>query len=201
MDALETITEEGITASIYIDEGPMSPREDDNLATYVNAAGRNYSIGDENISLEYNSLAEHIGDNEDDDLIVFVWLDDYGAHGAQLYAVDDVEDANGYFYATRADMAFWQVTEDQARDAINAEIEILNDYLSGNVYGYVVEDAAGNVLDSVWGFIGDLDVPYSARHEAYASLLWEAAKARKKRAEKVKGYIRGRVPLIYREAG
>lgn len=31
------------------------------------------------------------------------------------------------------------------------------DWANGNVFGYVVEDAAGEHLDSCWGFIGDYD--------------------------------------------
>jgi hypothetical protein len=35
-----------------------------------------------------------------------------------------------------------------------SHVKTWNDYLSGSVYGYVVEDADGNHLDSCWGFYG-----------------------------------------------
>lgn len=46
-------------------------------------------------------------------------------------------------------------TKDKARKAALGLIESWNDYLCGNVYGYLIEDAAGNEIESCWGFSGD----------------------------------------------
>lgn len=48
-------------------------------------------------------------------------------------------------------------SEAAARKAAQGLIETWNDCLSGNVYGYVVEDERGENLDSCWGFIGDYE--------------------------------------------
>lgn len=45
----------------------------------------------------------------------------------------------------------------KARTMAKGLIETWNDYLSGNVYGYVIEDAQGNTIDSCWGYYGDYD--------------------------------------------
>jgi hypothetical protein len=48
-------------------------------------------------------------------------------------------------------------TKAKARTIALGLIETWNDYLSGNVYGYQIEDAEGNELESCWGFYGDYD--------------------------------------------
>lgn len=42
-------------------------------------------------------------------------------------------------------------------DHLRNEVQTFSDYVSGAVYGYVVEDENGNQIDSCWGFIGDYD--------------------------------------------
>lgn len=48
-------------------------------------------------------------------------------------------------------------TRAKARKAVLGLIEYWNDYLSGNVYGYVIEDKEGNSFDSCWGFYGNYE--------------------------------------------
>jgi hypothetical protein len=45
-------------------------------------------------------------------------------------------------------------TRDAARKAVLGYIETWNQYLSGDVWGFIVEDDNGNHLDSCWGFYG-----------------------------------------------
>ena len=44
-----------------------------------------------------------------------------------------------------------------AKTCLDSSINSYDNYLRGNCYGYVVEDADGEELDSCWGFIGDID--------------------------------------------
>ena len=55
---------------------------------------------------------------------------------------------------------------EQARDLMQAEVEEYDQYLTGDVYGYVVTDPLGNDVDSCWGFYG----LSWARQEAAAAL-------------------------------
>lgn len=41
-------------------------------------------------------------------------------------------------------------------DVLRAEVEVYDDYLRGNVYGYVIERDSDHV-DSCWGYIGDFE--------------------------------------------
>ena len=85
-----------------------------------------------------------------------------------------------------------------ARKAALGLIETWNDALSGNVYGYEVEDAAGEHLDSCWGYYGDYED--GALSEARNIAEWHYKDLMKKKAARVKSLIKNRVPLMYQEA-
>jgi hypothetical protein len=44
---------------------------------------------------------------------------------------------------------------EKATVIIKNEVETYNDYLSGSVYGFTVEDVNGKEIDSCWGFFGE----------------------------------------------
>jgi hypothetical protein len=71
----------------------------------------------------------------------------------------------GFIYATRKDILDnWggkKLTKDlrqKAHDLLVAEVQDYDDYLTGNVYGYVLEDEDGEELWSCWGYAGDTAV-------------------------------------------
>lgn len=43
------------------------------------------------------------------------------------------------------------------QEAIKSEVKVFDDYLTGQVYGYMVKGRDGATLESCWGFYGDLD--------------------------------------------
>lgn len=61
----------------------------------------------------------------------------------------------------------WTGTDDeiraQAEKCLIAEVEVYDDYLQGQVFGYEIEDEDGNHLDSCWGFYGLDDMTKEAR--------------------------------------
>ena len=44
---------------------------------------------------------------------------------------------------------------------LQSEVRVYDKYLTGDVYGYVVENEAGETVESCWGFFGEED----CRHE------------------------------------
>lgn len=46
-------------------------------------------------------------------------------------------------------------TDEQITESLKAEVEEYDKYLRGELYGYVIEDADGDHIDSCWGFLGD----------------------------------------------
>lgn len=55
----------------------------------------------------------------------------------------------------------WRMRK-SAKKAAEGLIRTWNDSLSGNVYGYVIEDDAGEQVESCWGFYGDYDAECGA---------------------------------------
>ena len=67
----------------------------------------------------------------------------------------------GWIYATAEDIRKnWNVKRATAKhkakalDILKAEVQTLDDYLTGNAYGFIIEKD-GEEVDSCWGFIGD----------------------------------------------
>ena len=86
------------------------------------------------------------------------------------------------------------VTKKEAKTRAQAEklargcIQTWNDDLSGNVYGYMTTDPAGNSIDSVWGFYGDYQssgiiTEAESAIDYYLKNDWPKVQAEAKRAE------------------
>lgn len=91
----------------------------------------------------------------------------------------------------------WRLRK-SARKAAEGHVAYWNDYLAGNVYGYVVEGPNGDVLDSCWGFYGDYED--GALSEGRSTAEYHYKEMLKKKARKTKAYIQNKVPLTAREA-
>jgi len=76
---------------------------------------------------------------------------------------------------------------------IEGEVETYNQYLAGDVYGFVISQN-GEQIDSCWGFYGQED----CLTEAKVIVDYEVEKTLLKHAQKLKQWIRNKVPLIYR---
>ncbi|MBE3585396.1 MAG: hypothetical protein IMW94_04390 [Thermoanaerobacter sp.] len=67
----------------------------------------------------------------------------------------------GWIYVTKEKVREWfgvkRVTRkvrDRAVAVLEAEVKEYSQWLKGDTYGYILEDAEGNVIDSCWGFFG-----------------------------------------------
>lgn len=82
----------------------------------------------------------------------------------------------GYVLVRR--LSCWK-KRDKAEAAALSLVEEWNQYLSGDVWGYVVEDTHGNQLDSCWGFYGQkwaVEEAKSAAEACAASIREDDAK-------------------------
>ena len=60
-----------------------------------------------------------------------------------------------------------QKLKSRVLDYLRGEVKTYDDFIRGNVWGYVIEDKDGKHIDSCWGFFGDYDnKEYSALTEA-----------------------------------
>lgn len=57
-------------------------------------------------------------------------------------------------------------TDDEYIELMKGEVEVYDQYLTGDVWGYVIEDEHGEEVDSCWGFYGYENCKEQARSQA-----------------------------------
>jgi hypothetical protein len=159
---IDVIKHKGYTIKVYTDNDPENPRNWDNLGTMV-CFHRRYNLGDEH-GLSKDEAIE-ITKRKD-----VVWLPIYAyEHGgitistSRDYPYNDAWDSGqlGFIYVDYATIRkeyHWALLTkgriNKIVEYLRAEVEVYDDYLTGSVYGYKVEDEHGNEIDSCWGFYG-----------------------------------------------
>lgn len=90
----------------------------------------------------------------------------------------------------------WTWRKEKAREVARLIITEWNDYLSGNVWGYNIEQTN----DSCWGFYGDYKQKDGCLSEAKHCVDAYIKRQRTSHSEKLKAWIKNKVPLIYRRS-
>jgi hypothetical protein len=65
----------------------------------------------------------------------------------------------------------------KVEECLRGEVKTYDDYLTGNVWGFIVEDEDGNHVDSCWGFVGDVDYAFAEGKAAAECYLQSEEKA------------------------
>jgi hypothetical protein len=209
-------TYKNFTIRIEQDENPMNPRTEwDNFGT-IAYKHRNYILGEEEINDPDDFLAGLAGVEPDKDnlmelaqrknVILPVYLYDHSGITISCHPFSCPWDSGqvGYIYATyeqiRKEYNVKHVTKkviEKVKNLLRSEIETFDNYLTGEVYGFIVEDKDGEDVDSCWGFYGE-DGIKEAKTEAENSINYEIKRRIKKRNEAIKKMIRSKIPLHVR---
>jgi hypothetical protein len=143
----------GNSLEIYQDMSPESPREWDNLSTMY-CWHRNYTLGD-------TQDGDHEEDYGPDAIIVPIYA--YTKRGIRLatqpFSCPWDSGRLGHAVVTKEEVIenygeYNDVNVASAKRCIESEIEVYNQYLNGEVYGYVLKDKDGEEIDSCFGFFG-----------------------------------------------
>lgn len=164
MDAVEVIEcDENITISIYPDYNALDPRKDfDHVGKMVCAHG-SYELGDEQITGDYSGwqeIADEIKSENDVVAMLPLYLYDHSGISMSTSKFGDPWDSGmvGLIYATREDaIAAWGECDDleaKVLACLESEVAEYDQYLCGDVYGFVVTNMATGENDSCWGFYG-----------------------------------------------
>lgn len=147
----------GYTLKIIPDENPLNPRTDCDHLGIMLCWHRRYSLGDSHPYDTPQDFAESAAAKD-----MFVCLPVYLLDHSGLYvSVNDFNDSwdsgqLGFIYCTKQDAQKWfnntDVTEDEIKTELTAEVEEYNDYLNGAWYGFLIEGLDGEVEDSCGGF-------------------------------------------------
>ena len=204
--AVRTINYRGYEIRIYADDCPENPiKEWDVLGKYV-CWHRRYDLGnctDFETPEEVREYAKKTGS-----MLFPLFMYDHGGICLSLsnssYPFNDRWDAGqlGYILVKRQEaletLGKKRMSKKLRRkiaEIIEAEVETYNSYLSGDVYGYVIEKD-GKQVDSCWGYYGLENVEEEARSIVDSDILQTIHR----HCQRLKVWIRNDVPLIYRSA-
>ena len=96
-------------------------------------------------------------------VILPLYLYDHGGITISVCEFGDLFDSGqvGYSYATKAMILkelggklLTKCKRERAKKMLRAEVAVYNQYLMGDVYGYIIEDQDDHTLDACWGFYG-----------------------------------------------
>lgn len=184
MDAIEEIEYKDHTIQIYPDESDQeSPRDWDNLG-HMACFHRRYNLGD-----DYKDRPDYCKDAEDflewmrehegeiaiilplylyDHSVITIWTEDGVHRYHQHYAWDGGQ--VGFIYVLKSELRkeykaarISQKTLEKARQRLISEVQVYDQYLTDDIYGYEVFDQSGNEVDSCWGFYGQKSVMEAAK--------------------------------------
>ena len=167
-DALKTINYKGYTINIDYDPSPESPREWDDLST-IYSNSRRYDFDGHSIE----ELIEDVGGNVYDNVIPWdliakkyyyrkVWMYDHSGvtvrtgesnpWGSGWMAWDSGLAGVIVVNKKQAKKEWPKDTKQRAEKWLDGEIQNLDTYVRGEIYGYVIENEDGEEVDSCWGF-------------------------------------------------
>lgn len=169
MEVCEQYERNGLDVKIYYDMSPESPREWDNVGTMI-CGHRSYNLGDEQFNSDdyegWEDLEKHL--IEERKAVIVLPLGLYDHSGITMYVgnVHDRWDGGqvGFIYCTQEDIdREWSGDAEKAEKYLRAEVETYDQYLRGDVYGFVITNPKNyEDIDSCWGFYGLDDVKEEA---------------------------------------
>ena len=155
---------------IYNDDDPQNPRTEWDNFGHMIAFHRRYTLGDEGHGIDigdfdgWDALEKYLIKEKEAAIILPLYLFDHSGITINTTGFSCPWDSGqvGFTYVTRQEILDnWQekrLTKDlkeKARSLLVAEVQNFDDYLTGNVYGYILEDENGNEIWSCWGYSGD----------------------------------------------
>jgi hypothetical protein len=151
-ETVETIERDGWTASVQYDDSPESPAAWSNVGTL---AYRHRGASEGNLPhADYR-----LEDEQPTDAVVIVPVRSWDDRmGTELREADGWDEATGWIYATAESIEECigkDATDEEVRAALVSELEAWQQWAQGDVYGVVVRDPDGGVVDSCWGMYGD----------------------------------------------
>ena len=176
----------GIAVEVEPDDDSANPAKDwDMVGTMVLSDRCRYEFGHE--TAEYEELMRIT--NDPNNIVLPVYMYDHSGITINTTGFSCRWDSGqvGIMYCSREKavhefgkkICTAKVREKAIRCMVS-EVESIDDYLTGNVWGYRVLDADGHELDSCWGFVGDESY---CREEGEAAAQYWIKKAAKEAGE------------------
>lgn len=152
------------TVNIHFDQDPMNPREDfDQIGTMVYWSNR-YTIGDVDGSKEFGEPRDFIEWAEENGMVylpVYAYIHSGITISTKGFGCPWDSGQVGFIYGDPKSIDWLEedASEEQRveklKNVLEGEIKIFDDYLTGQVFGFEIEDENGDIAESCWGFYGD----------------------------------------------
>jgi len=168
------------TLKIVQDQDPLNPRiGDDNLGNMV-CFHQRYSLGDpHNIDhADFNgwqAMEAHLIKTHNAVIILPLFLYDHSGITLRTHPFSCPWDSGqvGFIYMDRSTLLnvaprkpkrLTKASKAWATECLLTEVQAYDQYLTGDVWGYVIEDSDGNTVDACWGFYGEAYCKTEAEH-------------------------------------
>lgn len=142
------------------DTDPENPRTPDMLGTMVCFHGR-YNLGDDHDIkhgdfISWDRMMEHLRRVLGATHVLPLFLLDHSGITMNTTGFSCPWDSGqvGFIYATAETIAETGVRAEEVEEQLRAEVKIYDQYISGDVWEYVIKDEDGNDLESCCGFYG-----------------------------------------------
>ena len=194
MNAIKTINYKGHNIDICYDEEPMSPDEWSNEDCFLVYDHSDFYV--EKKGFDPQEIWDHIQETKK-------WFyDGYYVFPVYAYVHSGVTLSmakSGYPFTCGWDTSMkgfalvkrtkgWTWTRNEAEKVAKSVVEEWDDYCTGQVYGYSIDD----YKESCWGYYGDTNYCIEDAKEAVDSMVREE---REIKTQKVKNWIRNSVPF------
>lgn len=188
----------GYKISVYQDNDPMSPDDWDSMGTIYTKHNRYFAIG--------HDLADFDGESVNPDgetLGIYAYVHGGVALSTTPFSCPWDSGMAGFITISR-DKIIAEYGNDsaesreKARQCLKSETETWNQYLNGEVYGFIITDESGEIVDSCGGFYGDYEG--YLMEEAKSIIDYIALNNEKKRLQKLKKLITAKCPIDLRES-
>lgn len=147
---------------IHIDLDPINPLEAFDTAVTLAYWGNRYTFGNKHIQRQ--TKKELLESQQHDPILAILPLYAYVHSEVSVstspYSCHWDSGQAGWAYITQSgsDLIGYQgYSKDQLEEVIQAEVKFFDAYLNGRVYGFQILGLNGDVLDSCWGFLDDLE--------------------------------------------
>ena len=149
------------------DDQAENPRAEWDCFGHFVCWNRSHNIGDEDVSAEYRmSKEDFIAElKRDRALIIPVYLFDHSgitvSTSAEQFQAADLHGwdwgQSGFIYCLPEEgrKEFGRYWKTKARNLMESEIKTLDQYCTGDVWGYTIEDEDGEYVDCCWDLYGE----------------------------------------------
>jgi hypothetical protein len=154
----------GYTIKIILDDNSENPREAFDHTGKMFCMHRRYSLGDKEVNQEYSIDEIETLKEEGKIIILPLFLYDHSGITINTTGFSCQWDSGqiGFIFAFKEDIKkeySWKILTKKRIETIEGylrnEVKEYDHYLTGNVYGYIIEDKEGEIIDSCSGYYGN----------------------------------------------